>query len=102
MRLLKQVLSFALDFFLIYAKMTLTQFLPEIYFPLANDSFVNLPDLSKMLVMKQMKNFDVPLDNAWKVPVLQELLNTRTNSLYVEVFDDYVITEMINILCNEQ
>ena len=33
-RLLKQVLSFALDFFLIYAKMTITQFLAEIYFPL--------------------------------------------------------------------
>ena len=28
------VLSFALDFFLISAKMTLTQFLTEIYFPL--------------------------------------------------------------------
>jgi len=33
MRLLKQVLSFALNFFLIYAKMTLTQFLAELYFP---------------------------------------------------------------------
>ena len=31
-RLLKQVLSFALFFFLIYVKMTLTQFLAEIYF----------------------------------------------------------------------
>ena len=29
MRLLKQVLSFALDFFLIYVKMTLTQFLAK-------------------------------------------------------------------------
>ena len=48
-----------------------------------------------------MKYFDVPLDNAWKVPVLQELLNTRTNNLYVEEFDDYVITELINMLCNE-
>ena len=26
---------------------------------------------------------------------------TRTNNLYVEGFDDYVITEMINMLCNE-
>ena len=34
MRLLKQVLSFALDVFLIYAKITSTQFLAEIYFPL--------------------------------------------------------------------
>ena len=38
-----------------------------------------------MLVKKQIKYFDVPLDYAWKVPVLQELLNT--NDLYVEGFD---------------
>ena len=37
----------------------------------------------------------------WKVPVLQEFLNTRTNNLYVEGFDDDVITEMINMLCND-
>ena len=67
-------------------------------FSIANDCFVNL---SKMLVKKQMKYFDVPLDHAWKVSVLQELLNTRTNNVYVEGFDDYVITEMINVLCNE-
>ena len=48
-----------------------------------------------------MKYFDVPLDHAWKVPVLQELLNTITNNLYVKRFDDYVITDMINMLCNE-
>ena len=48
-----------------------------------------------------MKYFEVPLENEWKVPVLQELLNTRMNNLYVEWFDDYVITEMINMLCNE-
>ena len=45
-----------------------------------------------MLVKKQMKYFDVPLEHAWKVPVLQELLKG---------FDDYVITEMVNMLCNE-
>ena len=43
--------------------------------------------------MKQMKYFGVPLDHAWKVPVLQKLLNTRTNNLYIG-FDDYVITEI--------
>ena len=48
-----------------------------------------------------MKYFDVPSDHAWKVPILQELLNTRMNDLYVKGFDDYVITEMINKLCNE-
>ena len=58
-----------------------------------------------MFVKKQMKYFDDPLDHAWKVPVLQELLNTRTNNLYVEGFDDYAITEMIKIcyvLSNDQ
>ena len=70
-------------------------------FSIANDCFVNPSDLSKMLVKKQMKYFDVPLEHAWKVPVLQELLNTRMNNLYVEGFDDYVITEMINMLCSE-
>ena len=54
-----------------------------------------------MLVKKQLKYFDVPLEHAWKVPVLQELLNTRIHNLYVEGFDDYVITEMINMLCND-
>ena len=70
-------------------------------FSIANDCLVNLSDLSKMLVKKQMKYVAVPLDHAWKVPVLQELLNTRMNNLYVEGFDDYVTTEMINMLCNE-
>ena len=50
-----------------------------------------------------MKYFDVPLDHEWKDQVLQELLSTRMNNLYVEGFDDYnVITEMINMLCNDQ
>ena len=33
-------------------------------FSFANDCFVNLSDLSKMLVKKQMKYFYVPLDHA--------------------------------------
>ena len=44
-----------------------------------------------MLVKKQMKYFDVPLEHAWKVPILQELLNTRMNNLYVEGFDIIII-----------
>jgi len=63
-------------------------------FFIANDCSVNPSDLSKMLVKKQMKYFNVPLDHAWKVPFLQELLNTRMNNLYVEGFDDYIITDV--------
>ena len=32
-----------------------------------------------MLVKKQMIYVDVPFEHAWKVPVSQELLNTRMN-----------------------
>ena len=53
-----------------------------------------------MLVKKQMKYFVVSSDYAWKVPILQKLLNTRMHNLYVEGFNDNVITEMINMLCN--
>ena len=42
-------------------------------FSIANDCSVNPSDLSKMLVKKQMKYFDVPLEHVLKVPVLQEL-----------------------------
>ena len=34
-----------------------------------------------------------------KFRFLQELLNIRMNNLYVEGFDDYVITEIIHMLC---
>jgi len=54
-----------------------------------------------MLVKKQMKYFDVPFDHAWKVPVLKELLNTRTNNLNVEEFNDYEIPEMVNMFFTE-
>ena len=37
-------------------------------FTIANDCFVDMSDLSKMLVKKN----DVQLDHAWKVPILQE------------------------------
>ena len=46
-------------------------------FSIANDFSVNPSDLSKMLVKKQVKYFDVPLKHEGKVPVLQELLNAR-------------------------
>ena len=48
-------------------------------FSIANVCFVNLSDLSKMLVKKQMKYF--PMNHKWKVPILQELLKTRMNNL---------------------
>ena len=41
-------------------------------FSIANDCFVNLSDLSKMLVKKQMK-----YGASFKIPILQELLNHK-------------------------
>ena len=66
-------------------------------FSIANDCFVNLSDLSKMLVKKQIEYFDVPLESS----NFTRTKNTRMNNLYVEGFDDYVTTVMINKLCKE-
>ena len=81
--------------------MTFNTVLCRNLFSIANGFSVNPSDLNKMLVKKQMKYLDVPLEHAWKVPILQELLNIRMNNLYVEGFDDYVITEIIHMLCNK-
>jgi len=65
-------------------------------FSIANDCSVNPSDLSKILVQKQMKYFDVLLDHA-----MESSGFTRMNNLYVEGFYNCIITEMINMLCNE-
>ena len=59
--------------------MTFNTVLCRNLFSIANDCSVNPSDLNKMLVKKQMKYLDVPLEHEWKVPVLQELLSTRMN-----------------------
>ena len=100
MRLLKQVQKLCIRFLSNLCKNDLNTVLGRNLFSLANDCSVNLSDRSKMLVKKQMKYFDVPLDHAGKFR-FYVLLNTRMNNLYVEGFDDYVITEMINMLYNE-
>ena len=58
---------------------------------IANDCSVNLSDLSKMLVKKQMKYFDVPLEHAWKVPVLQELKKQKQEWI-IYMLKDSMIT----------
>ena len=84
-------------FFSNFCKNDLNTVLDRNLFSIANDCFVKITDLSEILVKKQMKYFDVTLDHAWKVSILQELLKTRLNNLYVEGFDDYILTEIINL-----
>ena len=77
-------------------------FIPtDIYFEFCVTGQTNERNYKFCIVKKQIKYFDVLLEHEWKVPVLQELLSTRMNNLYVEGFDDYITTEKINMLCNE-
>ena len=66
-------------------------------FSIANDCSVNPSDLSKMFVKKQIKYFGTCIESSG----FTRTFNTRINNLYVEGSDDYVITEMINMLFNE-
>ena len=62
-------------------------------FCIANDCSANLSDLSKMLLKKQMKYFD-----AWKVPVLQELLNTmQEHIIYINIAYLFIILHIFLI-----
>ena len=54
-------------------KIDLNIVLGRILFSIENDCSVNFSDLSKILAEKQLKYFDVPLEHAWKVPILQDL-----------------------------
>ena len=80
-RLLKQVLNFALDFFLIMQKLPNTVLGRIFFLPIANDCSVNLSDFRKMLVKKQIKYFDVPcMVHAWSMhgPCMESSGFTRT------------------------
>ena len=72
MRLLKHASSskLCIRFLSNLCKNDLNTVLGRILFSIANDCYVNLSDLSKMLVKNQVKYFDVTLEHAWKVPVL--------------------------------
>ena len=88
--------------------MTLSQFFLLslfylILFSIANDCFVNLSDLSKMLVNRNKLNILFYL--LWSCTESSGFTRTikfkNEYNLYAEGLDDNVITEMINMLCNE-
>ena len=39
-------------------------------------NLLQMSNQSKTLIVKQLKYIDIPLEHSWKVPILQELLNT--------------------------
>ena len=53
---------------------------------------------SKTFIVKQLKYIDIPLEHSWKVPILQELLNTRMvwTIIYVKGFATIVIRHNVN------
>ena len=40
-------------------------------------NLLQMSNQSKTFIVKQLKYIDIPLEHSWKVPILQELLNTR-------------------------
>ena len=39
-------------------------------------NLLQMSNQSKTFIVKQLKYIDIPLEHSWKVPILQELLNT--------------------------
>ena len=40
-------------------------------------NLLQMSNQSKTFIVKQLKYIDITLEHSWKVPILQELLNTR-------------------------
>ena len=55
--------------------------------------------LTSTIVSKAMLYFPVPDDQLWRVEILQELLNVRSNSLFIHDINLNEISTMINFLC---
>ena len=55
--------------------------------------------LSPRLVKDNLKYFDVPQPESWRIGLLSELLDARAKELEIEDFSKKQIEEMIDVVC---
>lgn len=67
---------------------------------IARECNTEIMSLCKNYVKSNLKFADVPDDQQWKVPILVELLNVRSNNLMINDFANRETTDMINFLCS--
>ena len=66
---------------------------------IASECGVSVPSLNTTTVQKLVKYFDVPDDQLWRVPLLRELLDTRSKKCSIENLTTDQITFIIEDIC---
>ena len=66
----------------------------------AQDCNIDVNMLSKNYVLENLKYLNMPDDQAWRVPILVELINARSNNL-INGFDYNELSDMINFICSD-
>lgn len=67
---------------------------------IARECNTDIMSLCKNYVKHNLKFSNVPDDQLWKIPILNELLNVRSNDLMINDFAIHETTDMINFLCS--
>ena len=68
---------------------------------IANDCQIDVNDLNKHLVKSRLKFCTVQAEDAWRIPILKELIEARDSQLSIDGFANNDIVEIINFLCTD-
>ena len=68
---------------------------------ISRDCNCNINILSKDFVKTNLRFHEVPQEYAWKVPILLELLQTRTDDIIIDGFAREDISDYIDFLCSD-
>jgi len=65
------------------------------------DCLTSVKSLTKTIVKNNMKYFDIPEENRWRIEFVKEILNLKIDQLQIEGFHDDELNEIINFLCTD-
>ena len=68
---------------------------------IALDCLTSVKSLTKTIVKNNMKYFDIPEENRWRIEFVKEILNLKIDQLQIEGFHDDELNEIINFLCTD-
>ena len=68
---------------------------------IARECNTTIENLSPSLVKSEMEYFPIPESEAWRVPMMQNLLAIRATELQLENYDNREVMEMLHNVCTD-
>ena len=63
--------------------------------------FLTVDNLTKKILKNRLKYSEIPEDEQWRVPIVNELLNLNHDQFHVEGFYDEEIKDIITFVCSD-